>query len=70
MLPFLFVLAVVGLLIFLGLRVCMFLYRSGTLRYNSVKRPRRKQSFPVDRQSEEAIADTEYLTSLVHSLER
>jgi membrane protein required for beta-lactamase induction len=76
MLSLLLVLAGVGLLITVGLRVCMYLYGAGALRYRSMRRARRQQEYipavVTDGETEEAlaVAETEYLANLVHSLER
>lgn len=68
MLSLLCVLAVGGLLIALGLRVCMYLYGAGALRYNYERRTRSRQALTAD--EAQAIAETEYMRELVQSLER
>ncbi len=70
MLSLLCVLVVVGLLIALGLKVCMYLYGAGALRYSSGRQLRTAQAVVVDRDLEQAIAEFEYMANLVHSLER
>ncbi len=64
------VLAVVGLLIALGLRICVYLYGAGALGHHSVSRSRSVQSLPLDPETEEAIAEAEYVTSMIRILER
>ena len=70
MLSLLCIAAVVGLLIALGLRVCMYLYGAGALRYNVGRQPALAQAAVANSETEEAIAETEFMASMVHSLER
>ena len=70
MLSLLCVLAVVGLLIALGLRVCMYLYGAGAVRYNAEREFGTAQALEFDSEAEEAIAEAECVASMVRSLER
>lgn len=70
MLSLLCIVAIVGLLIALGLRVCMYLYGAGALRYNAGRESGLAQASVADTEAEEAIAETEFMASMVHSLER
>ncbi len=70
MLSLLLALAVVGLLIALGLRCCMYLYGAGVLGYDKRRRSIAMQAPAIDSEVEEAIAETEYMANLVHSIER
>jgi hypothetical protein len=70
MLSLLGVLAVVGLLMALGLKICMYLYGAGALGHHAISRSRRGRTLPINPETEEAIAEAEYVTSMIRSLER
>lgn len=78
MLPFLLVLAFVGLLFFAGIKFSLYMYRSGTLSVRPlrrIRRSRRSQPLAVPDESEEEPAEEHdeeeyYMKNLVRSLDK
>lgn len=66
----LWVLAVVGLLIALGLRVCLYLYGAGAVRYNAERESGAAPVLEFNSEAEEATAEAECVASMVRSMAR
>jgi hypothetical protein len=70
MLPFLLVLAVFGLLCFLGIRVSMYLYKASTLGTRHRRRSGRSQALPAAPDTDPEIEEAEYYANLLSVYDR
>lgn len=70
MLPLLLVLAVFGLLFFLGIQVSMYLYKANTLGTRHRRRSGRSQALPAAPDTALEIEEAEYYPNLISEYDR